>query len=138
MYTGKAHEFIYPDLMMKLQVKAGVSPEFVAYFLKSNETRLFLRRNAVGIAGNMPKINQKTVSNVPVFLPGFEEQKEIARILNHLFFVECYVKDTAQQVMKRIDTMKKALLGRAFRGELGTNDPSEASPDLSILGGAAE
>ena len=135
LYTGKAHEFIYPDLMMKLQVKADVSPEYVAYFLKSNSTMLFLRTHAVGIAGNMPKINQKTVSNIPVFLPPFEEQKEIARLLNHLFLTERQVKKEAQQVIDNIDAMKKAILGRAFRGELGANDPSEASPDLTALGG---
>ena len=138
LYTGKAHEFIYPDLMMKLQVKADVSPEYVAYFLKSNETMLFLRTHTVGIAGNMPKINQKTVSNIPIFLPSFEEQKEIARLLNHLLLTERQLKKEAQQVIDNIDAMKKAILGRAFRGELGTNDPSEASPDLTALGGAAE
>ena len=132
LYTGKVHEFIYPDLMMKLQVKADVSPEYVTYFLKSNETMLFLRTHAVGIAGNMPKINQKTVSNIPVFLPTFEEQKEIVRLLNHLLSTERHVKNAARQVIDNIDAMKKAILGRAFRGELGTNDPSEASADFSV------
>ena len=29
----------------------------------------------------------------------------------------------AEAVLTQIDTMKKAILARAFRGELGTNDP---------------
>ena len=35
IYNGGKHEFIYPDLMMKLQVIDGVSPEFIAFQLKT-------------------------------------------------------------------------------------------------------
>ena len=35
--------------------------------------------------------------------------------------------ETAKAVIEQIDTMKKAILARAFRGELGTNDPNEES-----------
>ena len=31
----------------------------------------------------------------------------------------------AEAVLAQIDAMKKAILARAFRGELGTNDPAE-------------
>ena len=34
-------------------------------------------------------------------------------------------KEAAEAVLIQIDTMKKAILARAFRGELGTNDPAE-------------
>ena len=30
-------------------------------------------------------------------------------------------------MLERIDLIKKSILARAFRGELGTNDPSEES-----------
>ena len=133
LYTGKAHEFIYPDLMMKIRVKKEASSEYIAYFLKSNDVMLFLRNNAVGIAGNMPKINQKTVSNIPVILPSIKEQRKIVQILDRLFLMESEVKDTSQRVIDSIDMMKKAILGRAFRGELGTNDPAEECPEIANL-----
>ena len=41
-------------------------------------------------------------------------------------------KEKAEQVISQIDTMKKAILARAFRGELGTNDPSEPPADIGI------
>ena len=34
-------------------------------------------------------------------------------------------KAAAEAVLAQIDTMKKAILARAFRGKLGTNDPAE-------------
>ena len=40
-------------------------------------------------------------------------------------------KKDGEAIIKQIDAMKKAILGRAFRGELGTNDPSEASAELA-------
>ena len=55
------------------------------------------------------------------------KQKEIANILSDMFEKERCVKEIAEAVIEQIDTMKKAILARAFRGELGTNDPSEES-----------
>lgn len=127
IYTGREHEFIYPDLMMKLQVVKTVSPQFVAYSLKKDDTLAYFRANATGTAGNMPKINQKIVSSTPINLPTFDEQIEIVRILESLFAKMQQAKEAAEAVLAQIDTMKKAILARAFRGELGTNDPNEES-----------
>ena len=66
----------------------------------------------------MPKINQQTVSNAPIVVPSHEEQQEIVRILDSLLEKERQVKEAAEAVLERIDLMKKAILARAFRGEL--------------------
>ncbi len=42
------------------------------------------------------------------------------------------IRKAAQNSVEQIDIMKKAILARAFRGELGTNDPSEPPADLGI------
>lgn len=68
------------------------------------------------------------MSSLTVTIPeSIEEQKELANIIDSLFAKEYQVKETAEAVIEQIDTMKKAILARAFRGELGTNDPSEES-----------
>ena len=56
-----------------------------------------------------------------------EEQFEIVRIVDNLILKEQVAKETAEAVIEQIDTMKKSILARAFRGELGTNDPDEES-----------
>ena len=58
-------------------------------------------------------------------IPLLSEQEEIVRILENLFTKEQRSKEAAEAVLSQIDTMKKAILARAFRGELGTNDPAE-------------
>ena len=48
-------------------------------------------------------------------------------ILDNLLANEQQAKEVAEGVLEQIDLIKKAILARAFRGELGTNDPSEES-----------
>ena len=43
---------------------------------------------------------------------------------------ERQAKEAAELVISQIDVMKKAVLARAFRGELGTNDPKEKAVEL--------
>lgn len=127
IYTGAEHEFIYPDLMMKLTVKEPNNKHYIDYYLKTDEILNYFRSNATGTAGNMPKINQKVVSETPLILPETQEQAEIVRLLDDLLANEQQAKDAAEGVLEQIDLIKKAILARAFRGELGTNDPSEKS-----------
>ena len=127
IYTGAEHEFIYPDLMMKLTVKEPNNKHYIDYYLKTDEILNYFRSNATGTAGNMPKINQKVVSETPLILPETQEQAEIVRLLDDLLAREQQAKEAAEGVLEQIDLMKKAILARAFRGELGTNDPREES-----------
>jgi len=118
IYTGGEHEFIYPDLMMKLQVRESVSNAFIAYQLKTEESLAYFRNNATGTAGNMPKINQKTVCNLPIKLPPLNYQLSIVNFLDSVLEKESRAKEAAQTVLDQIDLLKKSILARAFRGEL--------------------
>lgn len=94
------------------------------YFMLSE---IFLEQaSSAGSRSVLPKINQKELSALTVTIPeSIEEQREVSRIIDSLFVKEYQVKESAEAVIEQIDTMKKAILARAFRGELGTNDPSE-------------
>ena len=74
---------------------------------------------------NNEKLNEKVVKNLPVPNYTKEQQNIIAATLNSLLEKEDQAKEAAEAVLSQIDTMKKAILARAFRGELGTNDPAE-------------
>ena len=47
--------------------------------------------------------------------------------IDDLLAKEQQAKESAEGVLEQIDLIKKSVLARAFRGELGTNDPSEES-----------
>ena len=83
------------------------------------------REKAVG--GNQPNYSATMIGKWIINKPSVLEQAEIVRLLDDLLAKEQQAKETAKGVLEQIDLIKKAILARAFRGELGTNDPSEES-----------
>lgn len=79
---------------------------------------------------NLVSINSTQLKNYPVRLPVIEEQKEILNMVSDVLEKERQAKEAAELVISQIDVMKKAVLARAFRGELGTNDPKEKAVEL--------
>lgn len=66
-------------------------------------------------------------------LPTITEQEQIVLILNELFSLEQQAQEAAEQVLEQVDVMKKSILARAFRGELGTNDPADESAEELLI-----
>ena len=73
------------------------------------------------------RVPKSFMEDYPLNLPSVSEQTEIVRILDDLLAKEQQAKEAAEGVLEQIDIIKKAILARAFRGELGTNDPKEES-----------
>ena len=116
---------VFESNMMRISLnKERIIPEFMIRYLNSQVGLAELRKNAKQ-AVNQASINQKDVKSVIVKLPFWDEQEEIVRILDSLLTREQQAKEAAEAVLAQIDTMQKAILARAFRGELGTNDPAE-------------
>jgi type I restriction enzyme S subunit len=84
-----------------------------------------VREQSVG--GNQLNLSATIIGKFQIAIPQLDEQAEVVRILDDLLSKEQQAKDAAEAVLDQIDTMKKAILARAFRGELGTNDPSDDS-----------
>ena len=104
----------------------NLNPEsllFFYYFWSSKTPEL----RSINMGAAQPNLNTSIIGAVEIDIPTIEEQKEIAGILETILKKEEQVKETAEQVIDQIDAMKKAILARAFRGELGTNDPSDES-----------
>ena len=74
---------------------------------------------------NLASINSTQLKGFPVLMPTIEEQAQIVSQIDSLLTKEQQAKEAAQGVLEQIDLIKKAILARAFRGQLGTNDPSE-------------
>lgn len=96
---------------------------FYYYFWTSKTD--FLRSINMGAA--QPNLNTKLIGEVEIDVPQTAERVEIARVLNALLSKEQQAKEAAEAVLDQSDLMKKSILARAFRGEMGTNDPSEES-----------
>lgn len=100
-------------------------PRYLCLFLSSPQTQENIKSRIR--SATLGKLSLLNIKDIDTPLPTVEEQLEIVRIINDLFEKESAAKEAAESVLDQIDTMKKAVLARAFRGELGTNDPTEAS-----------
>ena len=67
------------------------------------------------------------IKTIPLPMASLDEQSEIIHLIDSLLEKEQWAKESAEAVLDQIDLMKKSILARAFRGELGKNDPSEES-----------
>lgn len=118
IYDGTDFDFIYPDIMMKVRANDKILNKFLFYSLSSKTIKEYFKNNASGTAGNMPKINQETVSRTPINLPPLEEQQEIVSRVESLF-AKAYVIEKQYETLKaKIDSLPQAILHKAFKGEL--------------------
>ncbi|WP_337798485.1 restriction endonuclease subunit S, partial [Phascolarctobacterium succinatutens] len=67
------------------------------------------------------------IRSIILKIPTLSEQDEIVRLIDDLLAREHKAQQATEQALASIDLMKKSILARAFRGELGTNKASEAS-----------
>ena len=102
-----------------------VNPYFVKYYLETKEVRDKMDRDAKGSTQRF--VSLEYLRNFPIPIPTEAEQIELVERVDNLLEKEQQAKEAAEAVLSQIDTMKKSILARVFRGELGTNDPTEDS-----------
>lgn len=102
-----------------------INPYFVKYYLETKKVKDKMAREAKGSTQKFVSLGY--LRNFGIISPSEDEQSEIVRILDTVFTEEQQAKEKAEKVLERIELIKKSILARAFRGELGTNNPDEES-----------
>lgn len=100
--------------------------KYINYYFNLPMFIQYAVENSSGI--NLPRVSEKTISKYKISLPIIEEQQEIVNILDKLLAKYNKIKNLEQQ-LEKIELLKKAILAKAFRGELGTNNPDEESAE---------
>lgn len=103
----------------------NIDLEYLFWGCKANEKRIL--ESCMKNGTTVESINSAALRDFEIPIAGSNEQIEIVRILDAFFTKEQQAKEAAEKVLDQIELMKKSILARAFRGELGTNDPSEES-----------
>lgn len=116
-------EFCFQRHMALLKPQQ-IKSKFLWYLLQNADIYNKVTEIATGTA--QLTIPIKGLREVEFLLPQQSEQKEIICILDKLLENEQKAKELCD-VIEKIDLMKKAILARAFRGELDTNNPEEES-----------
>jgi type I restriction enzyme S subunit len=83
-YTGKPHEFLYPDLMMKVRVSEEVDLRYVHLCAVAPHARSYFSSHATGAQSTMPKINQGILLKLPIPIAPLAEQRRIVAKVDEL------------------------------------------------------
>lgn len=126
IYRGE-HPAIYAGYLIKLDYDHDkIIGDYLNYALNTRDAKKYC--NSVKTDGvNQSNINAKKIGAYSFNVPNIPEQEKIVSVIQKLLSKEQQSKAAAEAVLDQIDLMKKSILARAFRGELGTNDPSEES-----------
>lgn len=126
IYRGE-HPAIYAGYLIKLDYDHDkIIGDYLNYALNTLDAKKYC--NSVKTDGvNQSNINAKKIGAYSFNVPSIPEQEKIVSVIQKLLSKEQQSKAAAEAVLAQIDLMKKSILARAFRGELGTNDPSEES-----------
>lgn len=124
IYRGE-HPAIYAGYLIKLDYDHDkIIGDYLNYALNTLDAKKYC--NSVKTDGvNQSNINAKKIGAYSFNVPSIPEQEKIVAVIQRLLSKEQQTKEAAEIVLEQIDLMKKSILARAFRGELGTNDPSE-------------
>lgn len=126
IYRGE-HPAIYAGYLIKLDYDHDkIIGDYLNYALNTLDAKKYC--NSVKTDGvNQSNINAKKIGAYSFNVPSIPEQEKIVSVIQKLLSKEQQAKEAAEAVLDQIDLMKKSILARAFRGELGTNDPSDES-----------
>ena len=125
----------YPEWNMnqaivRFRAKKDVMYKFIYYILIYPKTLDSIINETKGVVGQA-NISTTQSRNIQIKLPTIEEQQEIVNILDKLLAKYNKIKDLEKQ-LEQIELLKKAILAKAFRGELGTNNPDEESAEVLL------
>lgn len=130
--TGKSYlicddvEAVFASFLIRLKVvNKNLDYNYLYGYMQSEDYWRQITDFSSGIA--QPGVNASKLKQIKFKCPTLPEQHEIVRLIDDLLARERKAQQAAEQALASIDLMKKSILARAFRGELGTNKASEAS-----------
>ena len=117
-------EFSLLSSVAMLRVNSNLINKYLVYALNSNEIKTKILESVKGVA--ITRLTLKKINEIIIPVAPIEEQKEIVRILDNLLEEEAKIKELTQ-LEEEIELIKKSILAKAFRGQLGTNCKEDES-----------
>lgn len=118
--------YAYASFLIRMKVTERVLPEYLVRFINSSMARAQMFDKAKSSSG-IHNINSKELGAIKICLPSIEEQKQILIFIYEFVSREKKAQKISEKILGSIDRIKKSILAKAFRGELGTNNQEEES-----------
>lgn len=116
---------IFQKALHRFRPNEKVISEYLCYYLFYLGINNELDKYFTGTT--IKHLTGKALAKITIDIPSILEQKEIVNALNTIFEKEKVMGELLDDYVNQIDQIKKSILSKAFRGELGTNDSEEES-----------
>ena len=124
MYRGDGSH-VYPDKLIRCEIKSEVlEPAYLEAATNSGESRTFIEKRIRTTAGQSG-ISGGDIKAMPVPICSDLEQAEIVRILEAKFKVTEVIESQLEAALVDAETFRRAILKKAFSGELVEQDPND-------------
>ncbi|KZN97926.1 restriction endonuclease [Aeribacillus pallidus] len=100
-----------------------INTKLIYYLLRSKKFRMEAKKEMTGAVGQQ-RVPKSFLENYLFPLPPKAEQDKIVELLDHLHVKEVEISKI-EALEGEIDSLRQSILNKAFRGELGTNDPTD-------------
>lgn len=108
-----------------IRCNENVLNRFVYHLVRSKFFRDSASQHMTGAVGQR-RVPKNFLEEYEIILPILQEQKEIVRILDKLLEEESKIEELTK-LQEQIELIKKSILAKAFRGQLGTNSEDDES-----------
>lgn len=118
-----SYDCCFPDSVVGFTPGEKCLNKYMYFYLQEIKAEL----EYIAPATAQKNLNLKLLGKVEIKVPSLKEQEKIVEILEKQINDQENIVEKAENVIETIDVMKKSILAKTFRGELGTNIETEES-----------
>jgi type I restriction enzyme S subunit len=119
------HKIMLSDKVWRVDFVKEIEKRYINFFLKSHYGRKEIESRATGNQLSMRNISQKLFQDIIIPLPSYKEQVAIADEIERLFYSAEQIRYQQEDTKIDLEQLDRAILAKAFRGELVPQDPTD-------------
>ncbi|MBE1554844.1 restriction endonuclease subunit S [Sporosarcina limicola] len=98
-----------------------ILPEYLMYHIRILTNYM----NSIATSTTISYLNKSNANSLPINLAPIPEQRVIVEKIDDLLGKENQAAEFLVKTTNHLDDLKQSILSKAFKGELGTNDPAD-------------
>ena len=118
-YEGDPKIFLYPDLIMKVRLSQKINLRYVHFCAIAPSARDYFSTHASGAQATMPKINQRTLLQLPIPLPPLAEQHRIVAKIDELMTLCNQLETQLTTTQTQTHNLLNSLLTKTLSKQIG-------------------
>jgi type I restriction enzyme S subunit len=130
----------HPNLMLSdktlrlVPSSSSISKSFLLHALRTRTVRDVFEEDATGTSDSMRNLSQEKIRSAPIPLPPEPEALIVANRLTGAIQERREISGRLKEITEQLIVLDRALLSKAFRGELVAQDPNDDPAEAMLAG----